>query len=67
MVVIQPKESWTHDFCLLSGTSENMSPSLQTVCKLKEAGLGRKKITFPDKHGSHHKDIISDKNKNKIV
>ena len=60
VVVIQPKESWTHDFCVLSGTSENMSPSLQTVCKLKEAGLGRKKITFPDKHGrfSHLKEIL---------
>ena len=48
---IQPKETWTHEFCLLSKTSQNIAPSMDDLSELREAGLGKRKITFPSKTG----------------
>ncbi len=50
VVVFQPRKTWTHDFCLLSNPSRNVTPSISQLSKLKDAGLGRKRITFQDKH-----------------
>ena len=41
--MIQPKETWTHDFCLLSSTEQDKTPSQEALMTLKEADLGRKK------------------------
>jgi hypothetical protein len=49
VVVFQPRKSWTHDFCLLSDQSRSVTPSISQLSKLKDAGLGRKRIVFPDK------------------
>ena len=54
-VVFQPRKTWTHDFCLLSNPSCNVTPSISQLTKLKDAGLGRKRITFPDKKASFMK------------
>ena len=40
IIMIQPKESWTHDFCLLSNTEQGKTPSQESLLALKEAGLG---------------------------
>ena len=50
--MIQPKETWTHDFCLLSSSDQDKTPSQELLMTLKEADLGRKKVVFPDKNGS---------------
>lgn len=50
--IIQPKETWTHDFCLLSSTIANTSPTISNLARLKDAGLGRTKVTFPDKNAN---------------
>lgn len=55
VVFIQPKESWTHDFCLLSDKSARKTPSSSMLLGLREAGLGKRKITFDDKRSSHGK------------
>ena len=55
VVVFQPRKTWTHDFCLLSNPSCNVTPSINQLAKLKDAGLGRKRITFPDKQASFMK------------
>lgn len=52
IIMIQPKESWTHDFCLLSNTEQDKTPSQESLLALKEAGLGRKKLVFPNKNGN---------------
>ena len=52
IIMIQPKESWTHDFCLLSNTEQDKIPSQESLLALKEAGLGRKKLVFPNKNGN---------------
>ena len=49
VVFIQPRKSWTHDFCLLAGSRQAITPTLSRLSKLREAGLGRKHIVFPDK------------------
>jgi hypothetical protein len=49
VVVLQPRKSWRHDFCLLSDQSRSVTPSISQLSKLKDAGLGRKRIVFPDK------------------
>eukprot|EP00794_Sanderia_malayensis_P020887 gene20887-22938_t len=54
-VFIKPKETWTHDFCLLANPKDTRTPSLSTLVTLKEAGLGRKKVTFDDKRCGHGK------------
>ena len=60
VIMIQPKESWTHDFCLLSSTDQDKTPSQESLVALKEAELGRKKVVFPNKNGSfeHFKDVL---------
>ena len=49
---VQPKETWTHDFCLLARPDQDISPSLDELGELREAGLGRRKIVFPRKTGN---------------
>ena len=39
VVFIQPKKSWTHDFCLLAETNQSRTPSLTRLSAIKEAGL----------------------------
>ena len=55
VVVFQPRKSWTHDFCLLSDNSRSNTPSTSHLSKLKDAGLGRRRIVFPDKKASFDK------------
>ena len=52
IVVFQPRKSWTPDFCLLFEQSHCVTPSIHQLSKLKDAGLGRKQIVFPDKKAS---------------
>lgn len=47
--MIQPKESWTHDFCLLSDTEQDKTQSQEALALLKEADLGKKKVVFLNK------------------
>ena len=49
VVFIQPKKSWTHDFCLLHKTHQTTTPKLKLLSTLKEAGLGKK--------GLNHKTV----------
>ena len=58
--MIQPKESWTHDFCLLSNTEQDKTPSQESLVALKEAELGRKRVVFPNKSGNfeHMKQVL---------
>ena len=58
--MIQPKESWTHDFCLLSNTEQDKTPSQESLVALKEAELGRKRVVFPNKSGNfeHMKHVL---------
>ena len=49
VVVFQPRNSWTHDFCLLSDNSHSVTRSISQLSELKDAGLGRKRIVFPNK------------------
>ena len=60
IIMIQPKESWTHDFCLISNTKQDKTPSQESLLALKEAGLGRKIVVFPNKNGNfeHFKDVL---------
>ena len=51
-VVFQPRKSWTHDFCLLADQSSGVTPPIHQLSNLKDAGLGRKRIVFPDKKAS---------------
>lgn len=55
VVFIQPKKSWTHDFCLLAETKQIKTPSLTRLSAIKEAGLGKKRIVFPDKNAGFAK------------
>ena len=45
------KDTWTHDFILLHSPNTNKTPSLAESHTLTLAGLGKKKIVFPDKRG----------------
>ena len=47
------KESWTHDFCLLSGRDAQKTPNRDEMEVLRRAGLGKKKIVFPNKKTDH--------------
>lgn len=40
-----------HDFVVLSSTTDDRTPSGNVMHQLHNAGLGRKKIVFKDKHG----------------
>ena len=52
--LVKPKETWTHDFCLLHATECERTPSQEYISTLKEADLGKKRITFHDKNGDFH-------------
>ena len=49
----QPKETWTHNFCLLGCVSDDISPSKDEIVHLQNAGLGKRKIVFPNKNADH--------------
>ena len=49
----QPKETWTHNFCLLGCVSDDISPSKDEIVLLQKAGLGKRKIVFPNKNADH--------------
>eukprot|EP00794_Sanderia_malayensis_P021006 gene21006-23058_t len=55
IVFIKPKETWTHNFCLLNAKHCATSPSPATLMELQEAGLGKHRITFDDKKSGHGK------------
>eukprot|EP00794_Sanderia_malayensis_P013070 gene13070-14415_t len=46
------KESWSHEFCALANTNESRAPSQQHLNLLHQAGLGKKRLSFP-KNGTH--------------
>lgn len=48
----KPKETWTHTFVCLSDTKDLEVPSREKKRRLKDGGLGEKKIIFNDKNGS---------------
>jgi hypothetical protein len=48
----KPKASWTHTFLCLADKDKKSVPSRDEKRVLKAAGLGEKKIVFPDKNGS---------------
>ena len=60
VIMIQPKESWTHDFCVLSDPEQDKTPSQESLAALKEAGLGKRKVTFSNKNGNfeHFKAVL---------
>ena len=47
-----PKETWTHDFCLLGRQEENITPSRERLNKLLDAGLGKAHLSIK-KNASH--------------
>ena len=51
-LVFKPRETWTDDFVCLSKQNVENTPSQTSLMELKEAGLGRKKVTFSDKLGN---------------
>ena len=55
IVVVTPKETWAHDFCLLSDKDATKTQSLTMLTALREAGLGKRKITFDNKRSGHGK------------
>ena len=57
LVFIHHKKSWTHDFCLLAESNQSRTPSLQQLSTLKEAGLGKKRIVFPDKNAGFQVEV----------
>ena len=58
--MMQPKESRTHDFCLLSDIEQDKTPSQEALALSKEAELGKKRVVFPNKKGDyqHFKDVL---------
>ena len=58
----KPKVSWTHIFICLADSDQRSLPSREEKRVLKAAGLGEKKIVFPDKNGSfeHVKKTLED-------
>lgn len=53
-----PKETWTHDVYVLSRKDAEFTPNRDESEMLQTAGLGKLKIVFPDKNGSHD-DVAS--------
>ena len=45
------KDTWTHDFAVLSSTTADRTPPPAVMQQLQNAGLGKKKIVFKDKNG----------------
>lgn len=61
VIMIQPKESLTHDFCVLSDPEQDKkTPSQESFAALKEAGLGRRRVAFPNENGNfeHFKAVL---------
>jgi hypothetical protein len=48
------KETWTHDFCLLSSPAAKKTPTVVEIDQLRKAGLGKRKIVFPSKDADHN-------------
>lgn len=48
-----PKETWTHDFCVLSSTIQLFTPDREESNTLLQAGLGKRKLVCPNKNASH--------------
>ncbi|XP_072559957.1 G2/M phase-specific E3 ubiquitin-protein ligase-like isoform X2 [Paramormyrops kingsleyae] len=46
-------ETWTHTFFCLADKDEDHVPPPERSLALQTIGLGRKRITFPDKNGTH--------------
>ena len=59
VIPIVVKDTWTHDFCVLSKSSTRKTPSMLESSTLTSAGLGKKRIVF-DKNGSfdHVKETL---------
>lgn len=53
----KPKETWTHTFFLLGCTADNVTPSKDELYHLQKAGLGKKRIVFPNKNADHNNFI----------
>lgn len=53
MPFFQPKETWTHNFCLLGCISDDITPSKEDIYHLQKAGLGKRKVVFPNKNANH--------------
>ena len=47
------RETWTHDFYVLSNQKQSLTPNKQEQHCLMKAGLGRKKLVCPSKKASH--------------
>lgn len=47
------RETWTHDFYVLSNMKQTQTPNKHEQVKLMKAGLGRKKLVCPNKNASH--------------
>ena len=45
------KDTWTHDFAVLSSTADDRTPPPGVMQQLQNAGLGKTKIVFKDKNG----------------
>lgn len=54
------KETWTHDFFLLAMSNASITPTFQEANALISAGLGKKRLVFPDKNGdfNHFKEVL---------
>ena len=50
--LLPPKETWTHDFCVLARQYENVTPSRARLNKLLDAGLGKARLAV-QKNASH--------------
>ena len=48
-----PKDTWTHEFCLVARTDQQTTPSVKLSSSLRDAGMGKKKIVFPNKKAGH--------------
>ena len=53
LIPFVPKETWTHDFVILSSTAQLYTPSREESGSLLNAGLGRRKLVCPNKNASH--------------
>ena len=47
---VPPKETWTHDMCVLNKINANVAPTKEELERLRLAGLSRKKLVFPSKN-----------------
>ena len=52
-----PKETWTHDFCVLARQEENITPSRTRLNMLLDAGLGKARLSV--KRNASHKELTS--------